>query len=57
MSYSDPVLGNVAGDNANVSRAIGQVLPQLVTAARTLSRDSCSAASPNPTRCTPADPR
>lgn len=56
MSYTEPIFGSVAGDSANVSRAIGQVLPQLVTAARTRSRDSCSAASANPTRCTPGSP-
>ncbi len=56
MSYSDPVLGRVAGDSARVSRDIGQALPQLVIAARTRSRDSCSAASGRPTRCTPGNP-
>ena len=54
--YAPAIFGNVAGDNASVSRAIGQVLPQLVIAARTRSRDSCRAASGKPTRCTPGNP-
>ena len=56
MSYTDPIFGRVAGDSANVSRVIGHSLPQLVIAARTRSRDSCSAASGSPTRCTPGSP-
>ena len=49
-SYMEPALGSEAGDNATVSRVFGQLLPQLVTAARTRSRDSCTAASGRPTR-------
>ncbi len=55
-SYTEPIFGSVAGESASVSRAIGQSLPQLVIAARTRSRDSCSAASASPTRCTPGRP-
>ncbi len=53
---TEPIFGRVAGDKASVSRAIGQLLPQLVIAARTRSRDSCNAVSGNPTRCTPGRP-
>lgn len=56
MSYTDPIFGSVAGDSASVSLAMGQLFPQLVTAARTRSRDSCSAASGRPTRWTPGRP-
>ena len=55
-SYTDPIFGNVAGDRAKVRRDDGQMNPQLVIAARTRSRDSCSAASGSPTRCTPGSP-
>ena len=54
---TEPIFGRVAGDKASVNRAIGQLLSQLVIAARTRSRDSCNAVSGNPTRCTQADPR
>ena len=53
---TEPIFDEVAGDKASVSRAIGQLLPQLVIAARTRSRDSCNAVSGNPTRCTPGRP-
>ena len=55
-SKTEPIFGKVAGDSASVSLACGQSMPQLVMAARTLSRDSCKAASGRPTKCTPGNP-
>ena len=51
-----PVLRSVAGESASTTRSFGHVRPELTTAARTRSRDSCSAVSGSPTRCTPGSP-
>lgn len=49
-SYTEPTLGSVAGERARVIRREGHFSPELATAARTRSRDSCSAVSGRPTR-------
>ena len=47
-SKLEPLLGNQAGDIDTVTLRLGQISLQLVIAARTRSRDSCSAASGRP---------
>ena len=56
MSYTEPIFGNVAGDKRQRQPRHRPGEAAIGDRGRTRSRDSCNAASANPTRCTPGRP-